>query len=303
MKTLLLALLLVASAAFADCPPPSAAPTPAEREAAAAQDRGMLWRLRREGRDSYLFASLHLGRAAWTQPGPALRRAWSATDTLALELDISDPKTIAALVQAVPQPKTPLPAPLLERLDTQARAACIPPPALAPLHPLLRLTTLTMMAARWDGLDPSFGQEALLLGLAHGQSRRIVALETPEDQLRALIPDDDAELRAALAEGLDLLEAGQVRAPIRKLADAWARGDDATLAGYEQWCDCVKTERDRRWLQRLNEGRNPQIAAGIAAQHAQGRRVLAAVGALHMTGPRGLPALLGQMGFEVTRIH
>jgi uncharacterized protein len=44
------------------------------------------------------------------------------------------------------------------------------------------------------------------------------------------------------------------------------------------------------------------LADSIAALHRGGERVFAAVGALHMFGPQGLPALLAARGFEVERV-
>jgi hypothetical protein len=36
--------------------------------------------------------------------------------------------------------------------------------------------------------------------------------------------------------------------------------------------------------------------------HAQGQRVFAAVGALHMTGPNALPVLMAGRGYHVERV-
>ena len=55
-------------------------------------------------------------------------------------------------------------------------------------------------------------------------------------------------------------------------------------------------------LARLNDARNPAMAERIAALHGEGRRVFAAVGALHMTGAQGLPRLLRERGFTVERV-
>ena len=55
-------------------------------------------------------------------------------------------------------------------------------------------------------------------------------------------------------------------------------------------------------MARLLDARNPALAEGIDALHASGRRVFAAVGALHFIGPLGLTALLGQRGYRVERV-
>ena len=102
-----------------------------------------------------------------------------------------------------------------------------------------------------------------------------------------------------VGSALTEMETGRARPALRRMAQVWADGDLATLTQYASWCDCVKTAADRAALARLLDDRNPGLADGIAALHARGQRVFAAVGSLHMTGPLGLPALLAQRGFEV----
>lgn len=304
LRQLLLPVLLGAMLhAQADCPPEPRLPTATEgtQMARSAPDRGFLWRLKRDGRTSYLYGSLHIGRADWLFPGPALRKAWAETDLLALELDLSDAQTVQALTEAG-RARAPLSAALQARMDAQARAVCLPEQALAALHPLLQASTLTLLTARWDGLDAGFGQEMALTGLAHEQRRRIVALESAAEQMQALIPEDPTEADRLVDQTLEQLEKKEVRTPMLKLAQTWASGDLTQLTAYEQWCDCAETEGDRAWLRRLLDGRNPQLAARIAALHASGQRVLVAVGALHMSGPQSLTLLLAKQGFDVERI-
>jgi MFS family permease len=90
--------------------------------------------------------------------------------------------------------------------------------------------------------------------------------------------------------------------PLTRIAQVWADGDLDALSRYESWCDCVKTPTDRAALARLLDDRNPGLADSIAALHAGGQRVFAAVGSLHMIGPLGLPALMAQRGFQVEAI-
>ena len=308
MKTgcflLLLLLTLTASAAERACPPPpdmASVSTPASAPATA--DHGLLWRLRRGGHDSVLYGSMHLGRPAWAQAGPALREAWAQTEVLAVELDAADEATHAAMA-AVPQPARPLKKGLQQRLAAQAAAACLPPQALAAFHPLLQVSTLTLLAGRWDGLDAAFGQEPVLLARARAEGRRVVALETAEQQMAVLIPtNNNADTSRSIDDALTQLERGEVRGPMLRLALAWDRGDLADLQNYERWCDCIHSAADRRDMRRLNDGRNPAMAARIKALHDSGARALVAVGALHMTGPQALTVLLKRMGFEVERIQ
>jgi uncharacterized protein len=107
---------------------------------------------------------------------------------------------------------------------------------------------------------------------------------------------------ALLDQALDQLDDGQARTTLVRLAQAWSDGDLDTIAHYEQWCECARDDAERAFLARLNDDRNPALAERIAALHARGDAVFAAVGALHMTGARALPALLRERGFTVERV-
>lgn len=297
---LLPALLLTAVlGARADCPPVPAPPTTTQATAwaAGAPDRGVLWRISRGGHTSYLYGSLHVGKAAWAYPGPALRKAWEETDVLAVELDPADAGT--ALAQAAPV--EPLPPAQAQRVEAQARAACLQPALLTQLPAMLQLSMLALMEARRDGFDAAYGQDLMLLNRAKAEGRPVQALETLDEQLAALTPSD-SELLQVVDSTLRQLQRGGMRAPLRKLTDAWNRGDLKTLADYPRWCGCTATQAERAWLKRVNDDRNVPLAARIAALHGAGQRLLVAVGALHMSGPEALPRLLAKDGFEVEAV-
>lgn len=300
MMRALLWLALLAGGAQAACPPVPTPPSAAQDAAWAARapDRGPLWRLSRDGRSSYLFGTLHVGKADWAYPGPALRRAWQETEVLAVELDPAD---VGPALAALP-PAAPLPAPLARRVEAQARAACLPPAALATLPAMLQLSTLMLLEARRDGFDARFGQDLMLLARARAEGRPVQSLESLDEQLAAMEPTA-AELPEVADGLLRQLQSGAQRAPLRRLAQAWAQADLKTLADYPRWCRCADTPAERAWLRRVNDDRNLQLAARIDALHAGGQAVLVAVGALHMSGPQALQRLLAQRGFTVETVH
>ena len=293
--------------ASTDCPPPPPAPLTAEQAQAAraaAKDRGFLWRISRDGTSSYLYGTIHLGRADWIFPGPATFAALQASDTLALELDLADPAVAQAMRNSpASQPDALLlPQSVQRRLIRQAEAACLPQGLLEQQHPLVQAITLTVLAGRREGLEPGFAQEIVLSEAARSVGARIVSLETVQQQLAVLIPREETAAREMLERTLQQLESGAAQRALVRLANAWADGRLSELEQYEKWCECVLTPRDREFLRRLNDDRNPGLARRIDALHSAGRRVFAAVGALHMTGHRALPELLAQRGFTVERI-
>jgi uncharacterized protein YbaP (TraB family) len=287
----------------AACPPVAQPPTAEQVQAAQrdARDRGLLWRITKQGRSSYLFGTLHLGRMPWIFPGPRLRQALANTDTLALEIDLTDP----ALLQNPPAAATapmPLTDALRARLSQQIAAACVPEAALQKLNPLMQAITLTVLTARWEGLDAGFAQEIVLATTARVQKRPIVSLESAQAQLGLLLPSDPGEAQRLLDQALDQLEKGRARPLLRRLAEAWAEGRLHEIENYAQWCECADTPQDRAFLRRLNDDRNAPMADRIDALHRDGKRVLVAVGALHMTGDQGLPRLMMARGYTVERL-
>lgn len=279
------------------CPPPI--PT-GPATAAAPKDRGLLWRASRGGRIVYLFGTLHVGKPHWRGLGPQVSAALRASDVLALEVDPSDPALLQAMADI--RPPQALPAALQQRLTQAFERACLSTEALASLHPVLQATTLTVMEARWLGMDASYALEQVLVAQGRSTGRRVVALESAALQVKALVPDDEEQAQTVLEQGLQQLEDQSARRVLEKLATAWDLGDLETFEAYESWCECVADEADRAMMRKLNDERNAPLADGIEALHQQGRRVFAAVGALHMTGPQSLPRLLEQRGFRVERV-
>jgi uncharacterized protein len=88
---------------------------------------------------------------------------------------------------------------------------------------------------------------------------------------------------------------------MERLVRAWESRDLNDLEAYADWCDCLNTPTEREAFNRLVDGRNPGMVDAIERLHAR-MSVFAAVGALHVVGPQGLPALLRARGFTVTRV-
>ena len=288
------------------CPPPLATPTAEQMQASArsARDRCFLWRLSKDGRSAWLFGTIHVGRLDWIFPGPQLRAALTAADTLALEIDISDPAIArqAAELSRAPADLPPWPAALRDRVARQVALACLPAQVLDGQHPVMQAMTLTVLAGRWDGLEAPFAQELVLSGMAKAQAKPLVSLESVALQMGVLIPADPAKAVALTDHTLAQLEQGKARSMLGRLARIWEQSDLDELTHYERWCECVDSADDRALLKRLNDDRNPKLAAGIDALHAQGKAVFAAVGALHMVGEQGLPKLMRERGYSLERV-
>jgi len=289
----------------ADCPPAPKTITP-ELYAAAAeqvQDRGFVWRIRKGGHSSFLYGTLHVGRKAWLAPGPLLQAALRDSTTLALELDPLDPAVGAAFGEVLAREPVRSIAPSLKaRLLRQLRLQCMSIEMIFQLPAELVLANLSLAMARRDALDPTFGSETVLAQMAHARGVPVVSLETAEVQMNAVLAADAAEAQHFLEDGLREMESGHARESLLELVTMWETGNVELLDTYEQWCECVVTATEKLQMRRLVDERNPAMARKIDALHQAGEQVLAAIGSLHMAGPRGLPALLAQMGYTVERL-
>ncbi|MBX3626917.1 MAG: TraB/GumN family protein [Rhizobacter sp.] len=303
------ALALHARAATPDCPPtPSPSPEAVARASEQARDRGFLWRIRKGGRTSWLYGTIHLGRLEWVFPGPQVTDALRASDVAAFELDFSDPALVQRLQDglgaAARDPAAPvLPDDLAARLRRQLQAACAPLELQQALPPEMLAATLTVMAARRDGLDAGYAIDPALAQLARREGKEVVSLETPEQQIGLLRSESAAELRESVDKMLGDLERGRVRPLLRRVATAWEQGRAAELSNYRRWCECARTPQERQALKALLDDRNGPMAERIDALHTGGKTVFAAVGSLHMFGPAALPALLAARGYEVARVE
>ena len=292
---------VLAATAAAACPAAPAVPGPATlaQMQAQAQDRGFLWRVRKDGREGYLYGAVHVGRQAWAMPGPRLTQALLASQVLALELDPLDTSIQQRMAALVTGHAGEWPPGLQPRMQAQATRVCLPEAVQTALHPAMVLTTIELYALRSQKLYAEYAQEYVLSGWARARSVPVVSLETPEAQMRVLLGPPDQVDGQALEEGLAALEQGRSAGIARTLAAIWSTSDLPRLADYAAWCGCMDTPRDRAQVKALLADRNPVLADGIERLQADGKPWLVAVGALHMIGPQGLPALLQARGYTV----
>jgi uncharacterized protein YbaP (TraB family) len=283
------------------CPPAVQTPTRSQLQDAMqkARDRGALWRFDRDGRHGYLYGSLHVGTLESSMPGPVVGRALQDADTIVMEANPLDRSFVADVTApAKPHEAPVLPEPLWDRLRAQAARACVPWEGLSTLPPMMIVTTLVVLDARWEGLHASYGTEIVLAHLARATGKGIATLETAAVQRGAITgsfpPADQAASIERLVQGV---EQGTLRKEVAATARLWDGGDLEALARRMGQHDGAGQVLDRMVFVR-----NPALAARIDELHRGGQRLFVATGILHMVGDTGLPRLLAERGFRVERV-
>lgn len=284
MKSLLVALLALILPALADTP---VDPT--------------LWHIKGPVGDAYLLGSIHILPPGVNWHSDKITRAMAASDVFVFEVPL-DPGSTEKLQELVAANGYLGPKQTLRDLlhpqyradyDAAVTASGVDPAVLAHQRPWL--AGLTMMFAQIGKLkfDPGNGPDTVLMRDARVQGKEVRYLETMEDQFAVLAPTDADtdrdEFEASLGELRDV--AGE----IQPMVDAWGAGDQKKLdelvnGDLDKFPAARKTlidDRNARWL--------PQIEAMLKQKHT----FFITVGAGHLTGPKGVPALLRKAGYKV----
>ena len=298
--------LISSASAQLNCPPDPLPPTSEQLQSwfRDAPERGFLWEIEKDGRKSWLFGTIHTAKPQWIGMGTKTMTALRQANVIALEINPLDHVTVAAMqgdmaAMVKADKANPLPEALQKRLTITAQNNCVVPQAIESMPIVFTAIGAILNGARKDGLEPSFGIDVFIAGFAQGAKKPVLQLETVATQMKLVSGLFGDDRNAGLSETLDLIESGESRTQIQKLAKVWETADHEMLRTYLQWCDCVKTEKEAQLMAQTNDARNPGMADGIDAVHSQGRSVFAAVGALHFTGAKALQDLMAAKGYTV----
>ena len=260
------------------------------------------------GAELHLLGSIHLGRPDGLDLGPRVDTAFRESDELVVEVDLSalGQKELVQATQryGVIQPPEDLRSRISDDTwgllaDYLARRGQ-PIEAYNRLTPWLVATTIAVMEFQAMGFEPEAGVDQVFVDKASGGDKPVVGLETLDGQFRLL-----AGLPASVQEMMlrdMLVRSSDFRDEAMGMIDAWEKGDDAELErliyrsleldpSLQVFYDRVFFERNRRMADRLVE------------LSGDGKARFVVIGAGHMLGVRGVPALLEARGFQVSRVE
>lgn len=162
-------------------------------------------------------------------------------------------------------------------------------------RPWLASLQLTVLAAKKAGYDPTSGAELTLEAEIAGRTTK--AFETAAQQISFLASLDADTEKAMLLDSVHEVLAGPDR--LNQLVKLWQAGDIDALDGFGN-------EDMRRDFPRLYDvlvkRRNAAWVKAIEAEMAGAGTEFIAVGALHLAGADGVPALLRKDGYEVVQV-
>ncbi len=251
-----------------------------------------------DDRTGWLFGTVHALERPAEWRSEKIDKALAEADLLMVEL--ADPDNAAASAQVWERlAKSPGHAPLSSRVAPAARKGL----ATALEHTGLEdddfaeietwAAALTLAQAASRELDSANGIDRAVISASAG--KRIEELEGREAQLAIFDQLPEKEQRDLLAAVV--ADAARGKDEGAALAAAWRRGDMRTIE--------LETGRgmlaDPELREALFTGRNQRWTVLLLAAMKRGDRPFVAVGAAHLAGTEGLPAMLRGHGCTVTR--
>jgi hypothetical protein len=260
-----------------------------------------LWTLKDRDSEIVIFGSVHLLPEGVKWRSRRLERAIARADEIWFELPDEGAVNASAALEAAQRGTLPpgeklsalLSAEGRQRLARLVEVYRLPPDAVERLEPWLADITLQVAAYQRDGAREHLGVERVIGARAPAKARRR-AFESAAEQLDffdgAPLEDQVASLERSMRE----LE--QDPGSFRTLIAAWSRGDLQTI---EREALAPLREAAPELYRTLIVSRNRRWADEITRMlHGRGR-VVVVVGAGHLAGPDGVPALLRARGLKL----
>jgi uncharacterized protein YbaP (TraB family) len=271
--------------------------------------RGALYRVRHDGRTSYLFGTVHVGKQGFFPLEPEVTRALADASALVLELDtrVAEPFQLAltkyGYYPAGDSITRHLSPRALTALESALARANLPLRSVEGYRPWLVANLLVSTEIERNGYHRSNGVEGFLLSAAVRQNKPVRELETADYQLSLFASLDDAQQERYLLENLDDLASGRALQKSAGLVDAWSSADAGRISALARELTAGDTVSATFMDRTLLRKRNPEMAAHIEAIMRSDEVAFVGIGLLHLVGDNGIPELLRQRGYDVEKVY
>lgn len=255
----------------------------------------------------YLFGSLHYGEEKFYPLPEVVLKAYHASDSLAVELDIDtlDSEQVRIALQRYgyyagqENLQTHVGVQIWEQVKRISQNLGVDAQQLNQFQPWLAAMQLTNIQLARSTYQPSLGLDKYFLSESR-HKKKILELETLDDQMQLFTRLSDAEQVEFLQ--IMLNESYKAEDSLNKLADAWYRGDEQALNEL-----VFSSFRERELGQKLYRyifvERNKQMLKAIDTYMENSQKIFLVVGIGHILGNDGLATLLEERGYKVTRVN
>lgn len=266
-----------------------------------------LWEVTSLTNRVYLFGTVHAGMGSWYPLPRAVEDAFDASSVLVVEADITNPdlmqKSARATIYTPPANlATHVPPEDFARFKRLLPRYGLPEDQVVQMKPFMAASLLVFSEWARLGYDAGNGVDVYLLKRAKQQKKTIVEIEGVDMQIALMDSLTDAENLAVFHGTLDAIESGLADEQVKGMVAAWKEGDpDAVLAVAKKYDEKIPVAGEVE--EKFIWSRHDAMAAKIQDYLDRGKeRYFVAVGALHLSGPRGLLAMLRARGYVVKQL-
>jgi uncharacterized protein YbaP (TraB family) len=230
--------------------------------------------------------------------------ALADSEVLAVEADVTDTKAMEKTAGAMAYPAPDelakhVPPADFERFRERLERFGMPIATMKNLKPFAAVSVLVFGEWARLGYLPQFGVDAYLIQKAKAAKKKIVEVEGVESQGKLMESITEDEHRLAFTSTLDALDEGLTGEQIEGMVKAWQSGDsflmyeiarryDEKVPGAKELEDKFVWSRHKAMMEKVEGYLNRSK-----------ERHFIAVGALHLSGPKGLVEQLRAKGYLV----
>lgn len=258
---------------------------------ATALDSPVFYKVEYQQQQAYLLGSIHIGQADFYPLAQHIESAFTQSDALVVEADITQGNAAALLQQyGVLSPDIAADVDTTRKVYCQTHQAMCQ--ALAPYAPWLQSTQISVNRFAELGYSAEQGVDAYFT--ANKKDKALIELESIQFQFE-LISSFSVETQLQMLD--DAINASD--AEMLDLIHAWRQGDAQALARIME----AQAGESDEFLEKLLWQRNHSMTHKII-QLLQGKtqkQLFIVVGAGHIVGQQAIPDLLRQQGATVTR--
>ncbi|SFC16664.1 TraB/GumN family protein [Collimonas sp. OK412] len=283
--------------------------TDAAAAAASVRQGGALFKIQRAGHSAYVFGTIHVGRADFYPFDDVVLQALQQSSAIALEIDPGNAHGLAGLMtkygiyangKSLAQE---LPPRLLQQLSPLLEKYGLTLDQVASMKPWLLATMLGISEYTHQGYLPQYGVDVTLAAYAKKQEKRLVELETAEQQLSLLGKLTPAEQVQFLQDSVDEIQDPAKAQRSMQLITRWRDGDVDGMAAMLAELTSDDTFTGKFVQRALLDERNPGLADGITRLANATPHAFVGIGMLHLVGKNSVLAILRQRGYTVSRVY
>jgi uncharacterized protein YbaP (TraB family) len=268
-----------------------------------------LWTVHGPKGTAYLFGSVHVLPANINWKSRELLDAMKRSDTFVFEipLDHQDRDRVEALriqkeimdVHGMLPPgeslRHNLPANMVPKYDSVIANLNISPGYLDRLQPWL--ASMVLETAQFFRADASAmnGVDVQVYAIASNMHKDTRGFETLEQQLAIIGPEEQRVGIAELGHTIDQATTDSVNRTYDALLTAWEHADVAAIAKESD----TEFAKDPQLRKTLLDDRTARWAQELQPMLNEEHNYFVTVGAAHLSGPNGLPALMRKAGYKV----